>query len=132
MALTKPHLSTAAAAAASRRAARQPAAKPRATGDDAPSRPAPRGPVQRPSLPRRRLREETRAQMLERLTNPQISLYEAAVILEVCTATVRHYADSGELPHARTPGGQRRFYLRDVLALLRQRETSRQRSVRRR
>lgn len=63
--------------------------------------------------------------MLERLTNPLISLHEASVLLRVCTATVRHYSDSGALPHIRTPGGQRRFYLRDTLALLRQQEAHR-------
>lgn len=71
---------------------------------------------------RQRVRPETRGQMLERLTNPQISLHEASIILRVCSATVRNYSDAGFLPHARTPGGQRRFYLRDVLAFLRQRE----------
>ena len=76
---------------------------------------------------RQRIRLETRAQMLERLTNPQISLHEASVILRVCSATVRHYSDAGLLPHARTPGGQRRFYLRDILAFLREREAEKKR-----
>ena len=71
---------------------------------------------------RQRIRPETRTRMLERLTNPQISLHEASVILRVCSATVRHYSDAGFLPHTRTPGGQRRFFLRDVLAFLRERE----------
>lgn len=66
-----------------------------------------------------RHRPETRAQMLDRLTNPLISMHEASVLLRVCTATVRRYSDSGELEHVRTAGGQRRFRLRDVLALLR-------------
>ena len=74
---------------------------------------------------RQRLRPETRAQMLERLLNPLISLHEASVLLKVCPATVRRYTDAGLLPHARTPGGQRRFYLRDVLALYRQLEAKR-------
>ena len=73
-------------------------------------------PVQR----RQRHRRETRAQLLERLLNPQISLHEASVLLRVCPATVRNYTNSGLLPHVRTAGRQRRFYLRDVLALLRQ------------
>ena len=67
---------------------------------------------------RQRVRLETRTEMLERLTNPQISLHEAGVILRVCGATVRHYCNAGYLPHLRTPGGQRRFYLREVLAFL--------------
>jgi len=71
---------------------------------------------------RRRIKLETRSEMLERLTNPQISLHEAGVILRVCSATVRHYSDAGYLPHQRTPGGQRRFYLKEVLAFLRERE----------
>jgi len=71
---------------------------------------------------RQRIRPETRAEMLERLTNPQISLHEASVILRVCGATVRHYSDAGYLPHSRTSGGQRRFYLKEVLAFLRERE----------
>lgn len=70
-----------------------------------------------------RLRPETRAQMLARLTNPMISLHEASVILDVCSATVRRYSDLGTLPHVRTQGGQRRFRLREVLALARTLET---------
>jgi len=67
--------------------------------------------------------------MLERLTNPLISLHEASVLLKLCTATVRHYSDNGTLQHERTAGGQRRFYLRDVLNFMRERE-SRQRQAR--
>jgi excisionase family DNA binding protein len=74
---------------------------------------------------RQRQKPETRAQMLERLTNPLISLHEASVLLKVCSATVRHYSDAGILPHVRTQGGQRRFYLRDVMTLWRQWEAER-------
>jgi excisionase family DNA binding protein len=74
---------------------------------------------------RQRLRPENRAQMLERLTNPLISLHEASVLLGVCAATVRRYTVSGVLPHVRTTGGQRRFRLRDVLALERDRKARR-------
>jgi len=89
-----------------------------------PSTPAPPKPDKKaePSGQRRRIRPETRAEMLERLTNPQISLHEASVILRVCSATIRQYCNAGFLPHLRTPGGQRRFYLREVLAFLRERE----------
>jgi excisionase family DNA binding protein len=69
-----------------------------------------------------RQRPETRTQMLERLTNPTISLYEASVLLDVCSATVRRYTNSGVLPHVRTDGGQRRFRLHDVLVLMRDME----------
>jgi excisionase family DNA binding protein len=63
--------------------------------------------------------------MLERLTNPLISLHEASVLLGVCAATVRRYTVSGVLPHVRTTGGQRRFRLRDVLTLERERKAKR-------
>ena len=72
---------------------------------------------------RQRVRPETRAQMLERLTNPLVTLHEASVLLRVCTATVRRYSNSGQLAHLRTEGGQRRFYLKDVLNLLKEIES---------
>jgi excisionase family DNA binding protein len=76
--------------------------------------------IAHPVQKRQRQRPETRAQLLERLLNPQISLHEAAILLRVCPATVRNYTKSGLLPHVRTAGRQRRFSLRDVLVLLRQ------------
>ncbi|HEX8835156.1 MAG TPA: helix-turn-helix domain-containing protein, partial [Abditibacteriaceae bacterium] len=69
---------------------------------------------------RQRVRPETRAEMLDRLLNPTISLHEASVILGVCSATVRRYTNSGVLPHVRTEGGQRRFRLKEVFSLLRE------------
>ena len=63
--------------------------------------------------------------MLERLTNPLISLHEAGVILNLCASTLRRYSDSGVLPHERTAGGQRRFRLKQVLVLLQDREKQR-------
>lgn len=65
-----------------------------------------------------RVAEETREELLGRLLDPELTLAETAKILEVCPATVRRYADRGVLPHHRTPGNQRRFKLRDVLAFL--------------
>jgi excisionase family DNA binding protein len=41
-------------------------------------------------------------------------LGEAAEILGVHPTTVRHWADSGDLPSQRTPGGHRRFRRRDL------------------
>lgn len=76
--------------------------------------------VVRPRQTRRRKRPETRAQLLERLVNPQISLHEASVLLNVCPATVRGYTRSGRLPDIRTPGGQRRFRFRDIMLLARE------------
>jgi hypothetical protein len=78
-----------------------------------------------PGRARQRFREETRAQMLERLTNPEITLHETSVILRVCSATVRNYCNAGYLPHERTEGRQRRFRLKDVLEFARQREAER-------
>ena len=69
---------------------------------------------------RQRLKPETREQLLARLLNPELSLHEAAVLLKVCRATVRRYADSHQIPCTRTPGGQRRFRFRDVEKLYQQ------------
>ena len=86
---------------------------------------SPAAPQSTPAGSRQRIRLETRAQLLERLTNPQITLHEASVILRVCPATVRNYCNAGYLPHERTTGGQRRFRLNDVLTFAREREAER-------
>lgn len=44
-----------------------------------------------------------------------VSLREAADILGVHPATVRNWADKGELPMRRTPGGHRRFNREDLV-----------------
>lgn len=44
-----------------------------------------------------------------------VSLREAAAMLGVHPATVRNWADKGELPARRTPGGHRRFRRTDLL-----------------
>jgi excisionase family DNA binding protein len=62
--------------------------------------------------------KETREELLERLIDPQISLEDAARILNVCPTTVRRYTNRGLLKHIRTPGNQRRFKLSEVLSLL--------------
>ncbi len=67
-----------------------------------------------------RLKPETPEQLLERLRNPQLSLHEASILLRVSRATVRRYADAGRLGCQRTPGGQRRFFLRDIENFYRQ------------
>jgi len=46
--------------------------------------------------------------------NEWLSLGEAADILGVHPSTVRHWADSGDLPSQRTPGGHRRFRRGDL------------------
>ncbi len=43
-----------------------------------------------------------------------ISLGEAAALLGVHPTTLRNWADQGELPSQRTPGGHRRFQRRVV------------------
>ena len=72
-----------------------------------------------------RLKPETREQLLERLRNPPLSLHETSILLRVSRATVRRYADAGRLPCLRTPGGQRRFALRDIETFYRQLKTRR-------
>ena len=79
--------------------------------------PIPGAPVKQKRV---RLKPESRDQLLERLRNPQLSLHEASILLRVSRATVRRYADAGRLGCLRTPGGQRRFYLRDIEQFYRQ------------
>ncbi len=71
-------------------------------------------PVVKPGKKRQRHNTETRKQLFDRLENPEISLEEAAILLNLCRATVRRYSDLGVLPSHRTPGGQRRFHFQDV------------------
>jgi excisionase family DNA binding protein len=51
-------------------------------------------------------------------TRDLISTGEAARLLGVSPQTVRRWADLGDLPSVRTPGGQRRFHRSTVNALL--------------
>jgi excisionase family DNA binding protein len=53
-----------------------------------------------------------------------VSLGEAAEILGVHPTTVRHWADSGDLPSQRTPGGHRRFRRRDLDQWAKMRQSS--------
>ncbi len=71
-------------------------------------------------LPRESL--EAREELVRRLTNPTLTLEEAALILGVCPATVRRYTNRGVLRHFRTEGNQRRFRLSDVLEFLEARQ----------
>jgi len=61
---------------------------------------------------------ETREEIIQRLLDPELSVHEAAALLNVSKATLRRYTDSGKLACYRTAGGQRRFKLSAVLALL--------------
>ncbi|HEY6102313.1 MAG TPA: helix-turn-helix domain-containing protein [bacterium] len=60
---------------------------------------------------------ETREEIIQRLLDPELSMHEAAALLNVSKATLRRYTDSGKLACFRTAGGQRRFKLSAVLAL---------------
>ena len=60
---------------------------------------------------------ETREEIIQRLLDPELSVHEAAALLNVSKATLRRYTDSGKLACFRTAGGQRRFKLSAVLAL---------------
>lgn len=53
-----------------------------------------------------------------------VSLRHAAEILGVHPATVRNWADKGDLPSRRTPGGHRRFRRSDLERLAEQHSTS--------
>ncbi len=60
---------------------------------------------------------ETREEIIQRLLDPELSVHEAAALLNVSKATLRRYTDHGKLACSRTAGGQRRFKLSHVLAL---------------
>ena len=67
---------------------------------------------------RQRKLTESRRELFARLDNPEVTLEEAALLLNLCRATVRRYADAGLLPSHRTPGGQRRFHFRDIVKMM--------------
>lgn len=66
----------------------------------------------------RRPLTETREEIIRRLLDPELTLHEAAAILNLSKATVRRYTDQGKLACTRTPGGQRRFRLSALLEFL--------------
>lgn len=72
---------------------------------------------------------ESRAELIERLLDPVISLEEAARVLNVCPTTVRRYTNRGALRCLRTAGNQRRFKLSDVLSFMETNQHSRGASV---
>jgi excisionase family DNA binding protein len=78
------------------------------------------------TIPPSRTFEETREQLIVRLLDPILTLEETAKILDVCPATVRRYANRGNLTHHRTLGQQRRFKLSDVMAFLDKRAAKQQ------
>jgi len=75
------------------------------------------GPVQRRRGGRRPI-TETREEIIRRLLDPELTLHEAAAVLNLSKATVRRYTDHGKLVCLRTSGGQRRFHLSTLLTFL--------------
>lgn len=59
--------------------------------------------------------KESRAELIRRLLDPELTLEEVSRLLGVCPATVRRYTNRGWLEHHRTTGGQRRFRLSGVV-----------------
>lgn len=62
--------------------------------------------------------ENPRWKLLKRLLDPDMSIRDVALLLDVCETTVRRYTNSGLLEHYRTSGNQRRFRLSHVLNFL--------------
>lgn len=75
-------------------------------------------PAPRPPRGGRRPFTESREDLIRRLLDPELTLQEASLILNLSKATIRRYTDQGKLPCTRTAGGQRRFHLSDLLALM--------------
>lgn len=71
-----------------------------------------------PRRPGRRPLTETREEIILRLLDPEMTLHEAAALLNLSKATVRRYTTIGKLHCSRTAGGQRRFRLSDLLTFL--------------
>ncbi len=76
----------------------------------------PDGPA--PGRPGRRPLTETREEIIRRLLDPELTMHEAAALLNLSKATVRRYTVLGKLQCSRTAGGQRRFRLSDLLTFL--------------
>lgn len=78
--------------------------------------------AEEPEASRPRRAGETREELVQRLLDPTLTLREAALLLDVCPATVRRYTNRGLLKCFRTPGNQRRFRLTDLLDFMERRE----------
>lgn len=65
---------------------------------------------------------ESRAELVQRLLDPVLTLEEAAILLDVCPTTVRRYTNRGVLKCYRTPGNQRRFRLSEILNFMERRQ----------
>ena len=63
-------------------------------------------------------KNDERSKLLEELLNPVLTLEEARILLCICPTTARRWTNKKKLDCFRTPGGQRRFYLSQVLKCL--------------
>lgn len=63
----------------------------------------------------------TREALLDNLTDPLLTVREAALVLNVCKDTVRRWNNRGLLLATRTPAGQRRFRLSAIVTLMEKR-----------
>lgn len=64
--------------------------------------------------------ENPRWKLLSKLLDPDMSIRDVALLLDVCETTIRRYTNSGLLEHYRTSGNQRRFRLSHVLKFIMQ------------
>jgi excisionase family DNA binding protein len=87
------------------------------TGPDQRALPMELGPQGRRRGGRRPI-TESREEIIRRLLDPELSLHEAAAVLNLSKATVRRYTDQRKLACLRTEGGQRRFRLSALLGFL--------------
>lgn len=87
------------------------------TGPDQRTLPMELGPQGRRRGGRRPI-TESREEIIRRLLDPELSLHEAAAVLNLSKATVRRYTDQRKLACLRTEGGQRRFRLSALLGFL--------------
>ncbi len=74
--------------------------------------------------------KKKREELIESLLDPLITLEDASTILNVCKTTVRRYTNKGVLDCIRTPGGQRRFKLSQVLDFMAEQQQKKARRVR--
>lgn len=75
----------------------------------------PEAPAPGPGRPRL---DRDRRRVLHRLLDPEVALHDAALLLNVSKSTLRRYTDSGRLSSYRSPGGQRRFRLSELLSFI--------------
>lgn len=76
------------------------------------------GAIRPPRSPGRPRLARNRQAVLRRLLDPEVTLHDAALLLNLSKSTLRRYTDAGRLPSFRSPGGQRRFHLGDLLAFM--------------